>query len=379
MLYIGIAGALLLSSCGNDELFPGTIRTVNGYTTVSDIRPGQLKNALGVLMLTVSKLAIDDTINSRDFRTMRDEMPFLNEIDLSKATIVGYHGFDGTAFDKQYYYPDNTIPEFAFYNPSKSTDNTRLQSIILPENIRSIGDYAFNRCVKLSGNFSIPPSVTDTIGKSAFSFCTGLTGIQLSAARYIGESAFQGCSSLSGTVVIPDSAITISDWAFAYCSSITQLSIPSTLSYFGRSVCEGCTQLSSIQVDAKNTAYSYRNGLLIDNGSLMLKFGSVSLVGSLTLPSDLQFIDNAALSNCSGLTSVVIPASVLSIGDRTFYNCTALTSVYVLSDSPVDLTYTPNAFETVDVNKCVLHVPTGTASTYRQAGGWKNFVNIVEN
>lgn len=38
----------------------------------------------------------------------------------------------------------------------------------------------------------------------------------------------------------------------------------------------------------------------------------------------------------------------------------------------------PNQFEGVDFEHCVLYVPQGCVEAYRNAAGWSNFVNIVE-
>jgi hypothetical protein len=37
-----------------------------------------------------------------------------------------------------------------------------------------------------------------------------------------------------------------------------------------------------------------------------------------------------------------------------------------------------NVFSRVDLTKCTLHVPSGTAARYRAADGWKDFGKIVE-
>lgn len=66
-------------------------------------------------------------------------------------------------------------------------------SVIIPNGITSIGDWAFSRCIGLT-SIDIPSSVT-SIGKSAFSGCTGLTSIEIpSSVTSIGSGAFSGCN-----------------------------------------------------------------------------------------------------------------------------------------------------------------------------------------
>lgn len=477
-----VAAIIVLTACDDDSIFYPKVTSANGITTVSGIRPGGLEKAMFARLPLVNHLVISDTINSRDFQTMRDEMPNLQTIDLSNATIAAYNGYDGTAGTREYYYPANTIPQFAFYNPANSVAKTKLKSIIFPKNIKSIGNYAFNRCTGLTGILEIPASVTDTIGNSAFGFCDGLTGLVLSGAKFIGESAFQNCSNLTGTLEIVDSTNIIKQWAFAFCPKINTISIsksvsfigtsafngcggsfsvnaantsyssldgvlfnqdqstlvqfpsnktgnysipatvgvigtysfanctgltsvsipaatyfiedyafsgcsglsgkfpiPSALSFIGQYVFEGCKQLTGFDIATDNSSFSYTDGILIDLGQMMIKRCLTSKSGSYVIGSNIMFIDNAAFSDCTQLTSITVPESILFIGQRAFNNCSGLTSVYARSATPIDLTSSATAFDGLNMVNCTLYIPKGTSSAYQTAIGWKNFYNIVEN
>ncbi|MDD4993121.1 MAG: leucine-rich repeat protein [Paludibacter sp.] len=469
------------TSCDDDSIFHAQATTSNGVTTISGMRAGGLEKALFLRLSSVTSLVINDTIDSRDFATMRDKMPNLAYIDLSNATIAAYNGFEGSAGTRVYNYSANAIPEFAFYNPETSYGKFKLQGILLPKNLKSIRDYAFNHC-GLSGIIEIPASVRDTIGRSAFSFCDGLISVKLSAVKYIGESAFQNCTNLSGTLTIPDSVFTIKPWAFAYCNNLSTVLLPATVSQIGNSAFNGCsglfnvdpanasfsaingvlfnvdqtmlvqfpagktgsyavpatvgdigpyafancTGLTSITIPAAtyaiedyafsgcsglvgafpvssgissigqnvfidcsgitsfavapdNSLFSFANGVLIDASQFTIKRCVVSKSGAYIIPSDIMFIDNSAFSNCTSLTSVTIPETILSIGHRAFYNCTGLTSIYAKPTTPVDLTNSSTAFESVNTGKCTLYVPKGAKAAYQSAIGWKNFYNMVEN
>jgi BspA type Leucine rich repeat region (6 copies) len=113
---------------------------------------------------TVTKLIITGTIDARDFKTMRDDMPVLDQIDISGATIVAYSGTEGTNyFGSNYDYPANEIPTYAFYYPwaSPAFSKTSLKSVLLPSSLISIGDQAFYGCTGLTSfTFSTPSSLT---------------------------------------------------------------------------------------------------------------------------------------------------------------------------------------------------------------------------
>ncbi|MBR5787144.1 MAG: leucine-rich repeat domain-containing protein, partial [Muribaculaceae bacterium] len=97
----------------------------------------------------------------------------------------------------------------------KTASNTLIagcQNTIIPNSVKSIGDYAFMFCSSLT-SIQIPNSVT-SIGYDAFSYCTSLTSIQIpNSVTSIGESAFFDCFSLT-SIQIPNSVTSIGDYAF---------------------------------------------------------------------------------------------------------------------------------------------------------------------
>ena len=113
-----------------------------------------------------------------------------------------------------------------------------IKTVNLPEEITSIGGYAFFYCGNLS-NVTIPDGVI-SIGESAFQACSslesvvipegatvkpyafmgsGLTSLIISENCSIGVSVFKGCSALT-TVVLPASTKSISNAVFENCKNI---------------------------------------------------------------------------------------------------------------------------------------------------------------
>jgi hypothetical protein len=317
------------SSCNDDSLFSNNAKTVNGVTTVSGIRAGGLERALFIRLTFVTHLVINDTIDSRDFKTMRDEMPNLSVLDLSNATIAAYNGYEGSGGTMVYRYAANAIPEYAFYNPLTSTANNTLVDLKLPNSIKTIKDFAFNRCNGLKGTLVIPSSVKDTIGKSAFGFCENLTGLTLSPAKLIGESAFQGCVNLTGDISILDSTVQIKPWAFANCEIINSFSISSTVNTIGTSCFNDCGAL--FNVNSASVSYSSVDGVLFNKDQSTLVQFPKSKTGSYTIPSTVGTIGNYSFANCTGLTSVIIPSNTSTIEDYAFSGCSGLSGAFLIS------------------------------------------------
>jgi hypothetical protein len=170
-----------------------TVRNINRIK----IAAGSLASVLTSNQLaTLSNLTLTGTIDARDFKTIRDNMPKLTDVDLSGVTIVTYNGTEGTSEWGNTYYPANTIPEFAF----ECGKRTSFTSIVIPESTTSIGVCAFQNCSALK-DFSFSNSVK-TIGQSAFFMCRSLTSITLpSSVTAIGIQAFLGCNALASLTV----------------------------------------------------------------------------------------------------------------------------------------------------------------------------------
>ena len=104
-------------------------------------------------------------------------------------------------------------------------------------------------------------------------------------------------------------------------------------------------------------------------------FAYCSGLTSLTLPDGITSIGISAFSGCSRLTSLTLPAGITSIGEFAFSYCSGLTSIYVYAEKvPRIGRY---AFEGCASRKCTLYVPKGTYDNYRLSE-FGYFENIVE-
>ena len=191
---------------------------------------------------------------------------------------------------------------------------------------------------KPTGNLAINNG-TRGIANSAFSWCSGLTSVTIpESVTSISESAFYGCSGLT-SITIPNSVTSIGYSAFNGCSGLTSVTIPNSVTSIGNSAFSGCSGLTTI-----------------------------------TIPNSVISIGNDAFYNCSGLTSVTIPNSVTSIGNYAFRNCSGLNSVTSEIQEPFKTG--SSAFEGIPSN-ATLYVPKGTESKYRALADWNQFTNIV--
>jgi len=282
-------GVITMAAQGNPNNTPRTaIITVSAVgvesqtITVTQLAPisvtaGGLSSILSATELSnITVLSLTGTIDARDFKTIRDKMPLLTNLDLSGVSIVAYTGTEGTAtaISTSTIYPANTIPEFAFYN------------------------YSINSGMKTLKTVNIPGSVT-SIGFQAFVYCSGLSNID-----------------------IPNSVISIGSTAFQGCSGLSTIMIPGSVSFIGSDAFAGCVNLATFNVDINNLNYSSINGVLFNKDkSILVTYPTGNSATNYSIPGTVKTINDKAFNQCYALTSITIPNSVVTIGNEAFLNC----------------------------------------------------------
>ncbi len=196
------------------------------------------------------------------------------------------------------------------YQNINDHSNRYLESVTFaaPENITSIGDYAFMSCTKLK-SFTIPKNV-----------------------EYLGTGAFSSCESLESCLFQVDQTTrrtaltTINNVTFWYCTALKSLELP-----------EGIT---TIMGQTRGAPLQYLTSLTL-----------------IRLPNTLRTIGAHFLCCASSLKEVTIPASVTSFDGAAFHGCESLESVYLLGRAG-SLSGSDNSYATFGENDnlCKEHV-----------------------
>lgn len=118
---------------------------------------------------------------------------------------------------------------------------------------------------KKQKKIEIPSAVRNfrvkAIGSYAFGYCSSLTSITIpDSVTSIGHYAFEDCGYLT-SITIPDSVTSIGDRAFEGCSSLTSITIGNGVTSIGDWAFEGCSRLKTKLKNYK--AVCLRNGQLI--------------------------------------------------------------------------------------------------------------------
>lgn len=241
-----------------------------------------------------------------------------------------------------------------------SFHKTRLSNVIIPPSVKSIGDYAFDFCRKLT-SITIPEGVK-VIPRAAFSSCGSLSNIKLpSTIKQIKEYAFESCENLS-SIVIPEGVEEIPEGAFCNCRSLSEIHLPFSLKRIKGEAFKDNKSLSSIVIPGGVQEIS------------MDAFFYTS-ISSLHFPKTIQTITD--------------PDNIGFIVDDTYFNpnatpnfCQLKTIVSDIKD-PFAVTYkdnsqhAPGSFRFLPKD-AVLYIPMGTKGLYEKAGWTKYFSKVIE-
>lgn len=330
------------------EIILHTVDEVNSLSGLS-VTGGKLNALRAVNSIAYDYDAATSTITGLNFVPNGElTLPTTLRINNNDEEIenIGYNTFQNCAELTEITIPSGvkTIGNFAFANCEK------LSRVVFSEGsqLTSIGDNAFENCTSLT-DLILPESIT-SIGNNAFENCTSLTEIVLPGIDSIGNSLFRGCSSLT-SISMPYRVASIGNFAFAGCEKLSRVVFPegSQLTSIGDYAFQGCIELESV---------SLINCSLLDYIGIKA-FQCCSDLTEIVIPDGVMRIDDSAfqmsgltkieLSNTSALSSVgnsafnqtkitymIIPSGLEEIGMYAFSACDSLTTVYYGGESETD-------------------------------------------
>lgn len=286
------------------------------------------------------------------------------------------------------------VGKYAFF------DHTSLTSVDIASSVTGIGGGAFSSCTALK-NVSFPDSITE-VGSYAMSGSAWLDS-QPSGVVYIGKVAYTVNGTCPESITIKDGTLGIAEGAFYWKSALKSITLPTSLTtigdnaFYGTSISSitipknvskimprafaSCSNLTSINMDAANPFYKFKNNCIIEtqtktlvqafNGFTIPTDGSVTTIGSnsfsslslssvtipegittirsnafatnfyltsVDFPSSLRVIESEAFDSCSSLRYVTLPEGVTTLGEKVFSNLSSI-------ELPSTLTSYENAFK----------------------------------
>ena len=233
-----------------------------------------------------------------------------------------------------------------------------LVSIIIPNNVTTIAQYAFYDDNKLE-NISLP-SKLNSIEKRAFARCSSLKSVTCHAFSppVLGENVFYMVSLSDATLYVKPRRVyhytndevdnVTTEWgAFG---TITELTWPKSyeLSENGRTLVYWYGKETSIDMTANPELNEVRvigeNAFYNDDDLEIIVFPEkLRIIGesaffysdalhSVTIPLSVERIEGWAFAGCSSMTDVVVLNPKTTLGQQCFRTCTSLTNVQLPAD-----------------------------------------------
>lgn len=195
---------------------------------------------------------------------------------------------------------------------SLSEDNNQ-KEIVVNENTKFINTYAFSKNATIEK--VILPDNLVTIGDRAFENCTALSEVNIpSKVEEIPLYGFSGCSSLK-KLIIPENIIIIAPGAFSDCTGLIEIELPSKLEDIGDAAFNNCSSLKKIDIPA--TVESIGFGAFID----------CALIEEIKVPEGIKKIYFETFEGCINLKSITLPASLEEISSDVFKGCMKLNDI----------------------------------------------------
>ena len=406
-----IASMLKVNNSGN--IGASAFASIGGEYTATincmgEIKASAFKNSKGLTSLELGNNVTQIGSDAFNGCTNLESAQINNQDTIRANAFYGCTNLESAKINNQ-----GAIEANAFQNCSS------LETVILGEQITSLGDNAFRGCSALQ-SIVIPDSVK-TMGTYAFEGCGNLTSAKIGTGiETIGTYTFSGCSSLTD-LQIGSNVSTIDTYAFNGCSALAEIEIPQSVTSIGNNVFKGCNSLkqvimadeaSELQLGSngssplfadcpldsvyigRNISYStsssygyspfYRNTSLrtvtITDAETEIpanEFYGCTNLKNVTIGNSVTSIGNYAFSGCSSLAQFEFGAAVENIGAEAFSDCTAMTKIISHATTPPVC----GAQALDDINKwaCTLSVPEGYLSAYQQADQWKDFFFINDD
>ena len=213
-------------------------------------------------------------------------------------------------------------------NGRESSPGVRATSYVVSSSTSEICLDAFSHSSLV--NVEIPGNALIKIGDGAFSYCSELTTINFPPSlSIIASSAFYKCEKLA-SINLPEELNMIGSSAFAN-TAISTVFIPYGVNYIGGAAFTNCSNLTSFTTDSYYFEAATEGpdaGILFETGTKkkLVCYPSNRAGDSYTVPENTE-ISPMAFSGCQKLKTLNFPKGLTTIPEFALYECYSLENV----------------------------------------------------
>ncbi|MBR3435290.1 MAG: leucine-rich repeat protein [Bacteroidales bacterium] len=283
-----------------------------------------------------------------------------------------------------------------------------LWSVSIPDNVTSIGEYAFAKRDMSGGDMQLY-SVTigasvKTIGTGAFYKCNNLTNVIWNVKRMdlsqTSVDVFNNLESIK-TFTFGDKVEDIPSNLCQGCKGITSITIPKSVSSVGNKAFANCRGLKDVIWKAEYCTGTHAfDGLpniisftFADGVKIVPAYVCQHLTGltQIDLPETVESIGRSAFQGCQNLKTLSLCVEGKKVGVDAFNGCSSLSTIhnsykrmeygywfYCTDDSDITGYGHSGQFDDDVFQTCKLYVPSGLLEEYKKGFLWHHFVNMIE-
>jgi len=139
----------------------------------------------------------------------------------------------------------------------------------------------------------------------------------------IEDNVLKGYEGNIKDLVVPDGVEHIAHSAFKDCQTLETVVMPSSVIQIGAQSFQNCTNLKTVDLSATQAKTIY-----------YFAFAHCTSLTDIKLPIGLEHIVQEAFKACENLVAITIPATVTKVDSHSFRECYSLTDIYFLGDAP---------------------------------------------
>ena len=238
---------------------------------------------------------------------------------------------------------NNVVYEVTAINQKAFANANRLQGVVIPLGVETIGDFAFENCDSLE-NIVFPGNPVS-----------------------LGQGVFFNCTTVSNVTIG-------SDWKsidfamFRWSKSLNSVNIPAKVAKIQG--LKKLKRLTSITVDPNNSKFSSFDGMLYSKDGSIYYACPRAYNGKVVIKDGVTKVLSGSLIDCTEITSIDIPASVQTISFRETSRMEKLEQIVLRGDKPIDTGYFNGVgkflFQLV-APKVQIVVPSSSKKSYENA------------